>query len=167
MDESIFKNNILEFQFVALTKADAAHVIGLEDKTDEEALQILQEDQEEAVAKLKLAIVYADEPAEAYYEVQSAKLAKRYVDLSKLLQGDQPEAPLMRANYEYKDNDFLEAVMTQDEVAQWHQEFLNGKTMQKERLSNSKGAGVLLLHFRVNFYPRLDATRLPLQDLVG
>ena len=50
-------------------------------------------------------------------------------------------------NFEYRDNDFVEALVTTDELAEFLDEFVNdGKAYQRQRLQDSHDVGLFAVH---------------------
>ena len=81
---------IVKFEFKKLMKADAP---------DQEV---------EIDQKLKLSILYPETQNETYYEIECGAKEKKLIDISKMM----GNSPMMRLNYEWKDSEFLEAVIT-------------------------------------------------------
>ena len=79
---------------------------------------------------------------------------KRLIDLTKMAETDDGEQPFIRVNYEVSAEENLEAIISNDEMVGYFEDFKAGKFRQKERLTNQSGIGVLQLIFHIRFYQR-------------
>jgi len=71
-----------------------------------------------------LGFVYSSTQNETYYEVELGEHEKKLVDLSKLKENDdEDQLPFIRINYEQSVDEQLEAIVTNDEVLQWFDDF--------------------------------------------
>lgn len=130
---------VLEFEFQKLMTLQDTEAAARADSDGDK-----DDDTVKAVAALTFGFIYSSTPNETFYEISLAEHEKKLVDLTKLKENDdEDQLPFIRINYEQSADEQLEAIVTNDEVMQWFEDFKNGKVRQVERLSNSSGVGML------------------------
>lgn len=133
--DDLFKSCVLEFEFsklMVMPKTKGGQIPD-DDGSDNDR----DEDVVKSKSKVKMGFVYESlSPHETYYQVEMSEDEKRLVDLTKMAELDDGDQPFIRINYEMSAEENLEAIVTNDEVVAWFEDFKAGKLRQKERLSN-------------------------------
>ena len=144
--DDLFSSYILELEFDKLMVMPKTKGQQLADDGNSEDEK--EEDVVQSKSKLKLGYVYeSSSPHETYYEIQMSENEKRLIDLTKMAELDDGEQPFIRINYEISAEENLEAIISNDEMVGYFEDFKAGKLRQKERLTNQSGIGVLQLIF--------------------